>query len=617
MKSLLSKAWEKVSKTLNLKFMNRLNNNNNHFKYSLFFLVLYFVLGFIVTPQTVSFDFFLNEARQVKNGTTFATLYLESYNSSSKNFYAKIHDGKTYYIKIYTQDYQDYRNKLLEISKLDISTITKELNFVEKIMFRNYVDLLFYLSILLGAIGLRSKIKNIAMTEDAVPIEKEKVKVRFSDVQGIDNIKSEVTEVVKYFTNSSKIKAMGGKPVSGIILHGGPGTGKTLLAKAIAGETNASFIATSGSQFVEMYVGLGAKRIRDLFKQARESRPCVIFIDEIDAFGVKRGSNRSHSELDQTVNELLTQMDGMKDNEGILVVAATNRLELLDDALIREGRFDRKIKVDLPSLEGRKNILNLYLNKIPKKNPDVDVESLAKTTTYFSGAKLKSLVDEAIYESVKRESDEVSMNDFIKAKDKIVMGVERDLKLTDEDKKYTAYHEIGHALVSFIFKIGEVAQVSIVPRGMALGVTQMTDTEQVSFDIKNLKHRVMMLLGGKAAEKVFFNHQSTGVSNDLKRATDITRQMICEFGMGSIGPINVAYGSQEYSSLSEQMKYNIDKEVIDLLKSLEKATEELLVKHKDLVEFLSQKLIEKEVINMVEFSQICNEFLNKNKVSNG
>jgi cell division protease FtsH len=388
--------------------------------------------------------------------------------------------------------------------------------------------------------------------------------------------------------------------MKGLIFHGPPGTGKTLMAKAIAGEMNCHFIAASGSQFVELYVGMGAKRVRELFNTARNNAPCIIFIDEIDAFAIKRGSNRSHSELDQTVNELLAQMDGFKDNTGILVIAATNNLESLDDAVLRPGRFDRKIKVELPTIEGRKEILDLYISK-NKKMENISIDSLARQTIGFSGAELKNLVDMAIYEAIKAKRETITMEDFTEAKSKIQMGAVSNIKLDEAFKESTAYHEVGHALVAKLIDGPKVEHISILPRGQSLGQTVFSAEEKYSHSKEDIIKQIKIALGGRVAEKMNTYTESTGASHDLKMATNLARSLVCRFGMSEFGPINVDFNSQEYMSFSEHTKQKLDEETFKLLRNLEGEVDILLKNNLDLVKYWAQKLVEKENITADEF----------------
>lgn len=593
-----NQLWDKMKR---FKILNYLPNNNNNLKYGIISLVVYFVLSQLTSPKSISFDLLYNK---VKEKSVVSELFLYEYSNSSKVYALWLNNQRSIY-KMYLDNVADETKKLEE---LGVVLKKEEMSYLERQKFDYGIVLVLYVSIYFLVMSLIGWVRGLDSSKQS--ILKERSTVRFSDVSGIDNILGDVKEVVTHFFNQDRVKAFGGKTLKGVLLHGPPGTGKTLIAKAIAGETNSNFIAVTGSSFVEMYVGLGAKRVRDLFEEARKNAPCVIFIDEIDAFALKRGSNRSHSEYDQTVNEMLAQMDGFKDNTGVLVIAATNNLDNLDDALIRPGRFDRKIRVDKPTLEGRKQILSLYVSKSPRMGKDIDIELLAKATVMFAGADLKNLVDEAIYLAIKDNSEEVKMDHFMRAKDKIQLGSERDLRLSDQDKERTAYHEIGHAFVSYLFNPTSVAQVSIIPRGNALGVTQTVEDEKTSYSLEDLENRLMVLMGGKVAEYVFCQkHKSTGASDDLRRATDIARRMVCEFGMGKIGPVNLNFGSQEYALLSEQTKFLIDNEVCELLKQAEQKTTNLLTDHKDLVEVLTKQLINQETLSAADFDSLYKNFV--------
>jgi cell division protease FtsH len=592
--------FNKLKEKTRLSFRN-FNTPSRWFIAAAICFVSWLIVDSHFSPTNVQLDFIY----QAKKDNKTITPYFSEQTAYSKNFLFDI-DGKTYKVAIFNEKLDEDIKSLKE--KASITLPQFEMSYSQKQRLKYYDDVLRLLSLLFFCLGVRQALSNHKNTRS--DIVKEIIKTKFNEIAGIDSIKSELQEVVEHFKDSTHLKSFGGKVLQGVIMSGPPGTGKTMMAKAVAGETNSHFIAMSGSQFVEMYVGLGASRIRDLFKKARENTPCVIFIDEIDAFAKKRGSRDSHSEYDQTINELLAQMDGMKDNTGILVIAATNRLESIDDALLRPGRFDRKIRVDLPSVKGRKEILDLYIGKNEYMSKLINSQQLAKMTTYFSGADLFNLVNEAIhvaYKKVKsgaRTEKTIEMSDFIDAKDQIQLGTVRDIKLSEKDKKETAYHEMGHALISYINKTGEVSQVTILPRGNALGVTHMTPDEKYSYSKEDLEHQIMMLLGGKCAEMLVFNKTSTGASNDLERATHIARQIACDFGMGDQGPVNLNYGSQGYQLLSDQMKYELDKEVMAILTGLETRTMKVLNDNKSLLAKLSEALIDKETILFDEFKAL-------------
>jgi cell division protease FtsH len=568
-------------------------------------LVAYFTISNYFEPVNSQLDVIYQSNKENKK----ITPYLYANTPYSRNYLFEI-ENKSYLVVLFLKDLDVTSKELKTKTKLELPNT--EITYRQKLKLNRYADFLLYFAFLCFFMGIRKLILN--QSDRRSDVVKEQVKTKFKEIAGIDEIKGELQEVVNHFKNSDKLKAFGGEVLRGVLMYGPPGTGKTLMAKAVAGETNSHFIAASGSQFVEMYVGVGAQRVRKIFDEARRNTPCVIFIDEIDAFAKKRGSRDSHSEYDQTINEMLAQMDGMKDNTGILVIAATNRIESIDDALTRPGRFDRKIKVDLPSVNGRKAILDLYVAKNKFMSESVDTLQLAKMTTYFSGADLSNLVKEAIILAFKkiengiRNARSIEMEDFTEAKDKIQLGTIRDLNLSVKDKTETAYHEMGHALISYKKKVGEVNQITIVPRGNALGLTHTTPEEKYSYSREDLENQIMMLLGGKCAEMIMFNKSSTGVSNDLERATSIARKIVCDFGMGDHGPINLNYGSQEYHMLSDQTKYQLDKEVMSVLKASEKETSKILEEHKELLVALSERLIEKETMFFPEFKSMIDGF---------
>ncbi len=434
----------------------------------------------------------------------------------------------------------------------------------------------------------------------------------FIDVAGAEEAKFELQEVVDFLREPQKFQRLGGKIPKGVLLLGPPGTGKTLLARAVSGEANVPFFSISGADFVEMFVGVGASRVRDLFDQAKRNSPCIVFIDEIDAVGRHRGAGLGggHDEREQTLNQLLVEMDGFEVNNGVIVIAATNRADVLDPALLRPGRFDRHIVVDPPDVKGREGILRVHTRNIPL-GPDVDLNIIARGTPGASGADLANLVNEAALFAARRNSNFVNMYDFEQAKDKMLMGIERkSMVLSEQEKKTTAYHEMGHALAGKLLPLSDpVHKVSIIPRGPALGVTSYLPKEDAHTMSKEyLETRIKCLLGGRAAEKIVFNQYTTGASNDLERATQLTRKMIREWGMNDrIGPVNYApSGSQEVflgrdyghtREYSEQTAQIIDEEVSRSLHNLADETEQLLRDHLDLLHRLSLKLVEKETLD--------------------
>jgi len=376
-------------------------------------------------------------------------------------------------------------------------------------------------------------------------------KITFKDVAGVDEAKEELREIIEFLREAQKFQKLGGRIPKGVLLVGPPGTGKTLLARAVAGEANVPFFSISGSDFVEMFVGVGASRVRDLFEQGKKNAPCIIFIDEIDAVGRHRGAGLGggHDEREQTLNQLLVEMDGFESNEGVILMAATNRPDVLDPALLRPGRFDRRVVVNRPDVRGREEILRVHTRKIPLSD-DVDLSILARGTPGFSGADLANMVNEAALAAARQNRKAVLMFDFELAKDKVLMGVERkSLLLTEAEKKNTAYHEAGHALVAAKLPHSDpLHKVTIIPRGMALGLTMQLPTDDRHNYYKNyLETQIAILMGGRLAEEIFLDVMSTGAGNDIERATDLARKMVCEWGMSDLGPLTFGKKKNRFS----------------------------------------------------------------------
>ncbi|WP_320043118.1 ATP-dependent zinc metalloprotease FtsH [uncultured Desulfobacter sp.] len=434
-------------------------------------------------------------------------------------------------------------------------------------------------------------------------------KVTFANVEGIDEAKEELTEVVDFLKNPSKYTRLGGRIPKGVLLVGNPGTGKTLLSRAVAGEAGVPFFTISGSDFVEMFVGVGASRVRDLFAQGKKNAPCIIFIDEIDAVGRQRGAGLGggHDEREQTLNQLLVEMDGFESNEGVILMAATNRADVLDPALLRPGRFDRQVVVDMPDIKGREGILRVHMKKSPLAN-DVDPVNLAKGTPGFSGADLENLCNEAALLAAKRNREKLTMRDFEDAKDKVYMGLERKSKVIKEDeKKTTAYHEGGHALVArFLPHTDSVNKITIIPRGRAAGVTWFLP-EEGDFKYKDqLENELSIAFGGRVAEDIIFKRISTGASNDIKQATKLANRMIRSFGMSdALAPVsyeehddNIFIGREmtQAKSYSEATAQKIDAEVAGLINRAYSTAKTILEENIDILHALTDLLLEKETV---------------------
>jgi cell division protease FtsH len=443
-------------------------------------------------------------------------------------------------------------------------------------------------------------------------------KVTFSDVAGIDEAKDELEEIIAFLRDPKKFTRLGGRIPKGVLLVGSPGTGKTLLARAVAGEAGVPFFSISGSDFVEMFVGVGASRVRDLFVQGKKNAPCIIFIDEIDAVGRHRGAGLGggHDEREQTLNQLLVEMDGFESNEGVIMVAATNRPDVLDPALLRPGRFDRRIVVPRPDVRGREGILRVHTRKVPLGD-DVDIAVLAKATPGFSGADLENLVNEAALEAAREGSDSVCQRNFDQAKDKVLMGSERkSLVLSEEERRNTAYHESGHALVAKMLPGADpVHKVTIIPRGMALGVTQqLPEDDRHTYSRGWLLNNLAILYGGRVAEELVLNEITTGAGNDIEKATELARKMVCEWGMSlDLGPVMLAKPSDEVflgmdihqrREYSEETARSIDSEVRKILSDAYTRAKEILKTNLNVLHSMAEALLEREVLDGKEIDAI-------------
>jgi cell division protease FtsH len=440
----------------------------------------------------------------------------------------------------------------------------------------------------------------------------------FKDVAGVDEAKEELGEIIEFLKDPQKFQKLGGRIPKGVLLMGPPGTGKTLLARAVAGEAGVPFFSISGSEFVEMFVGVGASRVRDLFEQGKKNAPCIIFIDEIDAVGRHRGAGLGggHDEREQTLNQLLVEMDGFESNDGVILISSTNRPDVLDPALLRPGRFDRRIIVNRPDLKGREEILRVHTRKVTLAD-DVDIRISARGTPGFTGADLANLVNEAALNAARHNRKSVTMNDLEIAKDKVLMGAERrSIVISDEEKRNTAYHESGHTIVALKVPYADpVHKVTIIPRGMALGVTQqLPEADRYMHTREYLESQIAILMGGRIAEEIFLNNITTGASNDLERATELARKMVCEFGMSDLGPLT--FGKREeqiflgkelvrHQDYSNDTAIQIDNEVKHIVMDQYNRARSVILEHKDALDRLAQALLERETLESWQIKSIA------------
>jgi cell division protease FtsH len=442
-------------------------------------------------------------------------------------------------------------------------------------------------------------------------------RVTFKDVAGVEEAKEELQEIIEFLKEPQKFQKLGGRIPKGVLMMGPPGTGKTLLARAIAGEANVPFFSISGSDFVEMFVGVGASRVRDLFEQGKKNAPCIIFIDEIDAVGRHRGAGLGggHDEREQTLNQLLVEMDGFESNDGVILIASTNRPDVLDPALLRPGRFDRRVIVNRPDVKGREGILAVHTRKIPL-GEDVDISVIARGTPGFTGADLANLVNEAALNAARYNKKVVAMHDFEWAKDKVLMGSERkSAVMSDEEKRTTAYHEAGHTIVGLkVPNADPVHKVTIIPRGMALGLTQqLPEGDRYTHTREYIEGSIAILMGGRLAEEIFLGKITTGASNDIERATELSRRMVCEFGMSNLGPLT--FGKKEeqiflgreiaqHQDYSEDTAIKIDQEVKRIVMEQYERARQIILDHKDALDRLAQALLANETLDSVQIRRV-------------
>jgi cell division protease FtsH len=528
-----------------------------------------------------------------------------------KEQFSKEYGGREFAI---TGNIGEMGARLLEQNNLTPNYESNAQNSFMMVFLMNYLPILIIFGLFLFVMRQLQVGGGKAMSfgkSKAKLLTENKNKVTFKDVAGVNEAKEELHEVVDFLRDPKKYTKLGGKIPKGVLLVGPPGTGKTLLARAVAGEAGVPFFTISGSDFVEMFVGVGASRVRDLFEQGKRNAPCLIFIDEIDAVGRHRGSGMGggHDEREQTLNQMLVEMDGFESNDGVIIIAATNRPDVLDPALLRPGRFDRRVIVNKPDLAGRERILQVHVKKVPIAS-DVNLKKVAQGTPGFSGADLANLVNEAALNAARNGQSRVTMNDFDFAKDKVIMGSERkSMAISDEDKRITAYHEAGHALVGKMLKgTDPIHKVTIIPRGMALGLTQfLPERDRLNMSKKSAENMIAMLFGGRVAEELIFEDYTTGAGNDIERATELARKMVCEWGMSeklgplayekNEGPVYLGLQSQSSKEYSDSKAEEIDEEVHRIVMEGYNKAKRILSEHMGMLHAISESLLEFETID--------------------
>ncbi len=600
---------------------NRFKGRRSWLLIILVFMFLYSIfIDFLDTSVSIPYSDFLNLVRteQITNidlceNEITSQIYDDQGNNTYSRLKVRIPSTEAFY-----QDIGNVINEQVEAGKLKFTVCEPKVSWIGLITPISTIILLVILVIFLVS-GIGGK--NGGFTKNRAKLVSDgAVKTKFSDVAGAIEEKAELMELVEFLKNPLKFISLGARIPKGVLLVGSPGTGKTLLARAVAGEAGVPFFSISGSDFVELYVGVGASRVRDLFEQAKKQKPCIVFIDEIDAVGRKRGAGMGggHDEREQTLNQLLVEMDGFGANEGIIIIAATNRPDILDPALLRPGRFDRQVVVDVPDVLGREEILKIHSSKKPL-DESVDLSRIAKVTSGYTGADLENLMNEAAIFAARRGKEKIDSKDIEDANIKVMMGTEKkSRKITDKERKLTAYHEAGHAIVSkLIDKEEKIHQVSIIPRGRAGGYTMYTPKEDVFYSSKTeMLNDIIKALGGRAAEEIMLDDISTGASNDIKQATNVARSMITIYGMNEELGL-VCYDTNEEVFLgrdyghskmySEKTASLIDDEVKRIIGELYEKTKQLLVDNKETLQRVTEALLEKETLNESEFEEIYSQ----------
>jgi len=585
------------------------------------FLIVIFALVFNVMRQPgtkitrIPFSQFMSEGR---NGN-ISSIELKGQQATG-TFVTPLEGGKyTDFITIVPDTYPDLARDILSWPGLQQFTVQEDKESPLMAILISWAPMIIL--IVIWVMFMRQMqgggAKALSFGKSKARLVDDKKKVTFADVAGVNEAIEELREVVAFLKNPKKFTRLGGQIPKGVLLMGPPGTGKTLLARAVAGEAGVPFFSISGSEFVEMFVGVGASRVRDLFEQGKRNAPCIIFIDEMDAVGRHRGAGLGggHDEREQTLNQLLVEMDGFETGEGVILIAATNRPDVLDPALLRPGRFDRRVVVDRPDVNGREDILGIHTKNVPVAE-DVDLRVIARSTPGFSGADLRNLVNEAALLAARKDKSVVEMVDFEEAKDKVIMGLERkSLAMSDEEKKNTAYHEAGHAMVAVMLPEADpIHKVTTIPRGRALGVTiQLPEDDRYTFTKTYLESRIAILMAGRVAEELFMGHITTGAGNDISVATDLARRMVCKWGMSELGPINLGAEEEEiflgkdlvrHQNYSDTTADRIDDEVRKIVHDGYERARAILEENRDTFVRLAETLFEKETLSADEVIDI-------------